>query len=155
MVEPEERQGMAEAQLEGRVARLHGQAKGRPQVVMFGLQPGHDHATLGGVDPGSQLLGQAEVEGGVLPLGQGGPLRVGQLVLTVLPDGLQQPIAHLAAVGLGEDQGLVHEARQQLEELTLLEALAGADPSAASSVQPPAKTESRMSSRRSFSGRRA
>ena len=131
------------------VAGVDRPGPGREQVVLFRAEPDSpEHLGSRVVGMFSDRWRKLRVVVGVAgtpPLGLAGLV---EAFLAVLADRLQQPVAGLGSVVLGDHQRPRHQAGQQLEHRVRDRYRPRRRPSsAASRVQPPANTASRPSSR--------
>lgn len=93
-----------------------GAVQGGPDVVQIALDPLDPRELLGRAESGLGGLGEGREVGGVSGLGGGEDLRgLGGALDRVLVDGLQEPVAHLTALGGGgDDEGLVDQGAERV-----------------------------------------
>jgi hypothetical protein len=99
----------------------------RPQVVVILLQTFHPRCLLGTNHGRLRLLCQSDEEVRVAPTDGPGFSRLSQLFGGVLPHRLQHPVAGLPITPRHDDERLVHQAREQVEDLDLFDPVAGAN----------------------------
>ena len=92
------------------------------QVVVVATQPLHPNGLLGAPNPDPRLLRKREKAFGVATPKDAGLFPSLEPLRGVLPDRLEQPVAHLPRLLLGDDERRVDQAADELDRALVIAA---------------------------------